>query len=236
MFCQQCGKELAHNSNFCYLCGAPVNSATSIPSKSECATPKTGAGLATSVSEAPDMRPEMADSIGERIEGLIPILKKPKSFGRWDTYAMVITNRRSLFPQITGKMLKQAMAESQRKGKEEGKGFFSRWADQFKVSYNFAQRYWNMLPEEILSETPGNFAVENSDIIEIKVNRREEISTEAPGNFANDGVYSEGSTVSQTFTEIKIDAKVSTLAYNIDGHANDEVATLRKVFGDRVKT
>ena len=235
MFCRQCGKELAPDSNFCYSCGSPVSSATSVPSRPEPEVIKTDADVATAAAEVPPVRSDMTGSMGEKMVGLVPMLKKPKSFGRWDTYAMVITNRRSLFPQITGKMLKQAMAEAQRKGKEEGKGFFSRWADQFKVSYNFSQRYWDMLPEEILGETPGNFAVENSDIIEIKVNRREEISTEAPGNFANDGVYCEGSTVSQTFTEIKIDAKASTFAYNIDGHADDEVATLRKAFGDRVK-
>lgn len=41
--------------------------------------------------------------------------------------------------------------------------------EQLHASFNFAQRYRSMQPEAILSETPGNYAIQNSTIQEIKV-------------------------------------------------------------------
>ncbi|MDD5590927.1 MAG: zinc ribbon domain-containing protein [Dehalococcoidales bacterium] len=218
MFCRQCGKELAPDSNFCDGCGTGVDSYPDTSVGSEEETP-----LANTEAAAPvyEMSNDMPQFTGERTMGIIPVLKKPKSFGRWDTYAMVITDRRSIFPQITSQMLKDAAMEAQRKGKEEGKGFFSRWADQLKSLANFAQRYWNIPPEEILNETVGNFAIENSAIREIKVKRKED--------------YRGDDVASQTYTEIKIDSAIGEFKYNIDGRAGDEVNILKSLFGERVK-
>ena len=218
MFCRQCGKELAPDSSFCDECG------TAVASYSD---PNGGVDVEMSADSVEvetagvELEYEMTQSTGEKTMGIIPVLKKPKSFGRWDTYAMVITNRRSIFPQITSQMLKDAAMEAQRKGKEEGKGFFSRWADQLKSTFNYSQRYWNIPPEEILNETAGNFAIENSAIREIKVKRKED---------------SRGDDVaSQTYTEIKIDSTIGEFKYNIDGRAGDEVNILKSLFGERVK-
>ncbi|MBE9505373.1 MAG: hypothetical protein IMY84_01040 [Chloroflexi bacterium] len=64
--------------------------------------------------------------MSESVIGIVPTLKKGKSFGRWDTYTMVVADTRSVFAEMTGDMLKQVAAEAQRRGKEEGKGFFAR--------------------------------------------------------------------------------------------------------------
>jgi hypothetical protein len=178
--------------------------------------------VAAAGAEAARAKADMTGSSGEHMVGLLPLLKKPKSFGRWDCYAMVITNWRSLFPQISGDMIKEAAAEAQRKGKEDGKGFMARWGDQLKATFNYAQRYWNISPEDILKETPGNFAIENAGIREIKVRRKEEHR----GN--DNAIY-------QTYTEMKINTNNGEFVYNIDGHADDEVEALKTVFGDRVK-
>ena len=159
--------------------------------------------------------------MAEKMLGLIPVVKKPKSFGRWDTFAMVITDQRSIFAQLTSQMLKEAAAEAQRKGKEEGKGIFDRWADQLKATFTFSQRYWNIPPEEILSETPGNFAIDNSDINQIKIKRKEE--------------HRGSSTAYQTLTELQIEARNTKLSYNIDGYSDEMVDMLKSVFGDKVR-
>jgi len=221
MFCRQCGKELALDSNFCDECGTNMASYSSTSAGLETGISGVSPEVETSGAEFTDIRSDMNQSTDEKALGLIPVLKKPKSFGRWDTYAMVITNRRSIFPQITSQMLKEAVVEAQRKGKEEGKGFFSRWADQLKATFKYSQRYWNMPPEDVLKETPGNFAIENADIEEIKVKRKEDCR--------------DSEVASQTTTEIKINARSGKYAYNIDGHAGDEVATLKNAFGDRLK-
>ncbi len=194
----------------------------STPARPEPDIARASADVAIAGAEVARAKADMTRSTDEKTIGLIPLLKKPKSFGRWDTYAMIITDRRSLFPQITGDMIKEAAAEAQRKGKEEGKGFMTRWADQLKATFNYAQRYWNIPPEDILKETPGNFAVENADIREIKIRRKEERR-------------GSNNVTSQTYTEVQIDATSGKLAYNIDGHADDEVEALKNIFGDRVK-
>ena len=218
MFCRQCGKELAPDSRFCDDCGTGVASYLDTTGGVDVEMSVDSVEVETTGVE---LGYDMSQSTGERTMGIIPVLKKPKSFGRWDTYAMVITDRRSIFPQITSQMLKDAAMEAQRKGKEEGKGFFSRWADQLKSLANFAQRYWNIPPEEILNETVGNFAIENGAIREIKVKRKED--------------YHGDDVASQTYTEIKIDTAIGEFKYNIDGRAGDDVNILKSLFGERVK-
>ncbi|MCC6028835.1 MAG: hypothetical protein LM591_01665 [Candidatus Korarchaeum sp.] len=90
----------------------------------------------------------------ERVIGAI-LLKKPKSMGRWDTYAAVITTRKMIFAQITKDMVKRATEEARQKAKAEGKGFLGQWSAQLGASFGYARRYLNMEPSDILSETQG---------------------------------------------------------------------------------
>jgi hypothetical protein len=159
--------------------------------------------------------------MAEKMVGLVPVVKKPKSFGRWDTYALVITDVRSIFTQLTGDMLKEAAKEAQRKGKEEGKGFMQRWADQLKATFAFSERYWDIPPEDILNENPGNFAIPNSDISSIKIKHKEE--------------YRGNNTPYQTLTEMQIESKKGKHAFNIDGYSDDIANVLKGIFGDKVK-
>ena len=160
--------------------------------------------------------------MAEKMVGLIPVLKKPKSFGRWDTYAMIVTDQRSIFAQLTATMLKEAAAEAQRKGKEDGKGFFARWADQLKATMAYSDRYWNIPPDEVLNETAGNFAIPNQEINLIRVKQKTQSSY--------------GDDVDHTITEVTIESKSKKLSYNIDGYSKDMVNMLKGVFGDRVIT
>jgi len=158
--------------------------------------------------------------MGERVIGIVPTLKKGKSFGRWDTYTMVVTDTRSIFAQMTGDMLKQIVAEAQRKAKEEGKGFLARWGEQIKASLSFSQRYLEMSPEEALSETRGNFVIANSDIHSIKIRNKSQSS-------GNDDV-------DRTVTELTIEGAGKKLVYTVDSFSNETKDMLKNVFGERV--
>jgi hypothetical protein len=158
----------------------------------------------------------------EKMLGLVPVLKKPKSFGRWDTYALIITDQRTIFAQLTANMLKEAAAEAQRKGKEEGKGFFSRWADQLKATMAYSNRYWDIPPDEALGENPGNFAIPNQEIRQIRIKQKSQASW--------------GQEVDQTITEIRIESVGKKETYNVDMYSQDMVNMLKGIFGDRVKT
>ena len=154
--------------------------------------------------------------MGESVIGIVPTLKKGKSFGRWDTYTMVVTDTRSIFAQMTGDMLKQIVAEAQRKAKEEGKGFLARWGEQIKASLSFSQRYLEMSPEEALSETRGNFAIAHSDIHSIKIRSKSQSS-------GNDDV-------DRTVTELTIEGAGKKLVYTMDAFSNET----KDMFGERV--
>jgi len=153
----------------------------------------------------------------EKMVGLVPLVRKPKSFGRSDTYTLILTESRMVFAQLTGDMMKQAAAEAQRKGKEEGKGFLARWGDQLKACSSFAERYWQMAPEAALGETKGNFALPNASVRKIKV------STKG------------GSDDDESFTELKIEAASGKLEYRVDGDARSVREVLKSAFGDLVK-
>jgi len=159
--------------------------------------------------------------MSEVISAVIPLVRKPKSFGRSDTYTLVVSDTRMVFAELTGDMLKEITAEVQRKGKEEGKGFFARWGEQLKASMNYAERYWQMTPDEALRESPRNFAIQNTSVKKIKVSTKDE---------------SRGSDdASRSYTELKIEASVGKFEFRVDGHAKSIKDALKGGFGDIVK-
>ncbi|MBN1855925.1 MAG: hypothetical protein JW846_03120 [Dehalococcoidia bacterium] len=159
--------------------------------------------------------------MSESVIGVVPTLKKGKSFGRWDTFTMVVTDSRSIFAQMTSDMLKQIGMEAQKQAKEEGKGFFARWGAQMKAHLSFSQRYLAMSPDETLGEYKDNFAIANSDIRSIKIRSKSQSS----GNDDADRIV----------TEITIESPGKKLSYTMDSFSNDTKNMLKSVFGDRVK-
>jgi hypothetical protein len=113
--------------------------------------------------------PAPAREIGS--EGVLGamLLRKPKSLGRYDSFTGVVTTHRMIFAQMTGEMLKDAAKAAREQAKAEGKGFWGQWSDQLKASFAYSQKYLTMAPSAILSETQGNFAVNNDTIHEIKM-------------------------------------------------------------------
>jgi hypothetical protein len=151
----------------------------------------------------------------ERAIGAI-LLKKPKSMGRWDTYAAVITTRKMIFAQITKDIVKRAIEEARQKAKAEGKGFLGQWSAQLGASFNYARRYLNMEPSDILSETPGNFYIENDAIREIKI-KRERSMHGGPD-------------------ELKVEISASSGRYDFTLDNSSDVKLLKQVYGDRVRS
>jgi hypothetical protein len=137
--------------------------------------------------------------------------------GRWDTYAAVITTRRMIFAQVTKDMIKRATEEAKQKAKAEGKGFLGQWSAQLGASFSYAQRYLNMEPSDILSETPGNFYIENGAIREIKIKHERDEMHGGPD-------------------ELKMEISASSGRYNFELNSSGDVKLLKQVYGDRVKS
>ncbi len=145
------------------------------------------------------------------------LFRKPKSFGRYDTYTGVVTLERLIFAQMTPQMLNDAAMQAKEKAKAEGKGFFGQWGEQLRGTLGYINRYLDMPPETILSETPGNFAILNNTVHEIKIHLK---------NDYNDNQHRE--------FEAEIKTSNGTFKYNMDENS-DFTDILKRVYGDRVR-
>jgi hypothetical protein len=106
---------------------------------------------------------------GERIAGVIPAIRRKTGLFSSKTYSLVVTDRRILFAELTQQMATQAAKDAAEEAKAQGKGFFARAAQTALSGHRIYQKYWQMAPEAILAETPGNYAVELRDIVSVRV-------------------------------------------------------------------
>jgi len=158
-------------------------------------------------------------SNGEQTIGVIPHAKKMKSLGRYDSFALVVTTQRMIVAQLTSEMLTDAANDAREKAKSEGKGFFSSWGAQLKAGFTYSGKYLEMPPDKIIAETPGNFAIENSAISQIKVDLKKEKT---------------GSNSAQRDFELNIQTPSGTYTYRVDDN-DDYTKLLKQVYGERVK-
>jgi len=79
----------------------------------------------------------------------------------------VLTNIRILVAQQTSQMMKENARQAKQAAKQNGKGFFGQWGAM--LGSNSSQRYLQILPQEILSETAGNYSILNNQIRSVRI-------------------------------------------------------------------
>ena len=157
--CSACGAPVNNTTKFCGGCGAPVGASFR---PAPVVSPAGYTGVAPAVSQG-----------GEQIIGVIGNARKMKMLGAaWDTYALVVTNRRMILAQLTADMLNAAYKEAAERAKAEGKGFLEQWAHQMTVAFQYCQKYETMPPEFALAETNGNRAIENVRISAVNMKEK----------------------------------------------------------------
>jgi hypothetical protein len=107
---------------------------------------------------------------GETVREIIPNLIVSKSLGRSDTFNLLVTERRSIFAKLTGEIMNATVKMRRDKAAAEGKGFFGKWKAQMQGFNTYTDWYKDKTPDQALGETPGNYAIDNSAIRNIKVN------------------------------------------------------------------
>jgi len=165
----------------------------------------------------PQVQPQR--SYVEKAIGVI-LLRKPKSLGRYDTFTAVITGQRIIIAQMTNEMLKNSIQAARDQAKAEGKGFWGQWEEQLRASFSYSQRYLNMDPAAALSETPGNFAVNNDAIREIKLKLK--------------NINKGNAQVELHEFEIEIASASGRYEFRMD-EREDYVNSLKMVYGEKVK-
>ncbi|MEM3427933.1 MAG: zinc ribbon domain-containing protein [Nitrososphaerales archaeon] len=203
-YCPNCGTALMPNAKFCQNCGAPIKSTSTVDQARSLDDVRRLAHASTSVPET--------------ILGVI-LLRKPKSLGRYDTFAGVLTTSRMIFAQITKEMLNEAARLAKEQAKAEGKGFWGQWVSQLNATLNYMQKYLKMEPAAILNETPGNFALNNDSINEIKLKLKQ---------------TRRGEPHLHEF-EVEVSSTTEKIALAMDDK-KEYVDLLKAVYGERVKT
>lgn len=210
-YCENCGKPLKQTSKFCGNCGTPVQNFV----KSSTPVSEDSAPVNTEVEQK--SQPAVS-GLSEPVVNII-IFRKPKSFGRYDTFSGVLTGKRLVFAQMTGDMLKDAINQARAQAKAEGKGFFGQWGEQLKASATFAQRYYTIEPSVTLVETAGNFELQNNAVNEIK------LKLKTFGNPDNN----------QKEFEVEFKGGFGKYKFKMDEN-HDYLNALKQVYGDKVKT
>jgi hypothetical protein len=103
----------------------------------------------------------------------VPI-KTVKLFGIPKSFALILTEQRTILIPLTSEMLKQAVVEARDEAASEGKGFMGKWAAQMKASLGYTSRYLGMDPEEILRQNPNHEVIANSSISKVRIQMRED--------------------------------------------------------------
>ena len=98
---------------------------------------------------------------------VVPDLLMIYSFGKSDTFNLVITTHRSIFAKLTKTIKEQS--QKQRKKKVDNmkiNPLFKMMAK--RIDYGaYIDWYTEKTPQETLNETPGNYAIDNNDIVDI---------------------------------------------------------------------
>lgn len=84
------------------------------------------------------------------------------------TYSLVITDRRIIFAELTKERITSMVNKARDAAKARGKGFMGQWGAQLGTSFAYHEVYWQMVPDAVLAETPGNFAIDRSEFKEAK--------------------------------------------------------------------
>jgi hypothetical protein len=111
--------------------------------------------------------------MSEAVLCAVPI-KTIKIFGIPKSFALVVTNQRTILVPLTSEMLKQASLEARDEAASEGKGFMGKWAAQIKATLGYTSRFLDMDPEDILSQNPQHQVIPNDSISKVRIKTRQD--------------------------------------------------------------
>jgi len=175
-YCENCGQPLNAQAHFCGRCGkaVPQQVPASAPTRPRAPAPRPLSRPAPHPAAAlqpgaATSQPVAAPQSAEIIVAVLPVGTRRSGFLglRAEGFVLVLTNMRILAAQQTSQIMKENARQAKQAAKESGKGFFGQWGAVIG-SYS-SQRYMQMLPQDILSETPGNYSILNNQVHSVRI-------------------------------------------------------------------
>jgi len=99
----------------------------------------------------------------EKVLEVVPVNWK-KSMFKSEPWVLVVTNQRMLFAKWTKELFDKAAKEREAETKEAGGGRFKQMISHASTGLTYYNKYLTMPPEEVLKETPENFALTPADV------------------------------------------------------------------------
>jgi len=197
-FCANCGISVSESDKFCKQCGAPRDTNTSV------------------------LQPPISPSINpHKVITMLPQAKKMKLLGLFDTYTVIFTLSQTIVAKLSGEVVKDVVKKSQEKSKADGKGWLGRVGDQMKAFGNAHLRYLELTPDQILAETPGNFAFDHRSVSTVIVKQRFEAGDEdGPGD---------------PYVEVEFVTPMGKYKYRVPLELNDVLEMLNNFYAGKIK-
>jgi hypothetical protein len=173
-YCPECGTPVDASNKFCPSCGIKLQ-----PIQQRETSPQINQTTSSSTPPTPTPTrppPPTYDTLSEQVKTIIPNFMVAKSWGRYDVYNLIVTDRRSIFSKLTNDMMNKTIQARRAKAESEGKGFFGKWKAQMQGFNTYTDYYRGMAPDQILDEGKDNFSVDNTAIRGLKI--KEETSDE----------------------------------------------------------
>lgn len=162
-FCVNCGQPVKENHQFCQSCGIPVEPLVKpAPFKAE---------SSEIIQQLPAVPLSHAESNGWRDETVTVVvydIQLAAGHRERRDYNLIITNFRSIFAQITERVGQAAIKKRHDDLSARGKGFLGKWKSQVFGPNMYVEWYNSITPEQALTETVGNFAVDNASVVSIQ--------------------------------------------------------------------
>ena len=158
-----------------------------------------------------------AEAIGITITGL----KKPKSFGRWDTFNLLVSPQRMILAPLTSEAINKAVMDARDKAKAEGKGFLGQWGAQIGTSFRYADRFKGWTPDAAVADNPGSVVIPNESVTEVKLLR--------------DRKGRGSGSVEQINYRLEIESTLGEYRFELDG-LDEQFHGFRQLFGGRFMT
>lgn len=176
-FCAYCGKPVMLTEKFCGYCGKSISTpqgSAAPPVKQNIVSDvkaqdmaDTGVSISSTssfVSSAGKQLPAI-----ETVKMIVPDLLMIYGFGKSDTFNLIITTHRSIFAKLTRNIKEQ----SQKKKKAQIDGAKMNPLIKFmakRIDYSaYLDWYAGKSPQEVLNETPGNYAIDNAEIVDVSL-------------------------------------------------------------------
>lgn len=169
-FCSKCGAQLNVTSHFCPSCGNPVRKTGDAGSQA----PQTGTAAAPTPPvpvPGPSYAPQAAvpSATPETVHLILAGAERHSGFLglKFEPFVIVFTNLRIIFALQTQQMMQENIKQARQQAEQDGKGFFGKWGAQ--IGANSGKQYQQIPPQQILAETPNNFAIHREHLRSIRM-------------------------------------------------------------------